>query len=388
MRYLILILFVLPLQISGQYTISGTVSNTRGEHLSFATVYIPGTAYAASTDDHGKYIITDVAPDQYTFIVKFVGYRVHTQDVTIHADQKIDVVLQGEIYNLDAVEILANRVGQKGPFTKQNLSKETLLKENLGQDVPFILQWTPSMVVTSDAGTGIGYTGMRLRGSDQTRINVTLNGVPVNEAESHNVFWVDLPDLMGSAQSIQIQRGAGTSTNGAGAFGGTVSINTAEVRVNPYVDIFSTLGSFNTQKLSVHVGTGLINDRYVIDGRYSTVHSDGYVDRANARLNSLFFSAARVSSKSSLRLNVISGKEITYQSWSGVPQAKVDNNQEGLVSHYDRNVGSLYKSDADSVNLFASDRKYNYYSYANQIDNYRQTYVQLLHSLALKPNLK
>ncbi|MBK9734229.1 MAG: Plug domain-containing protein [Saprospiraceae bacterium] len=263
-----------------------------------------------------------------------------------------NVSLSGGLYNLEAIEIQANRVGDKGPFTRQNLNKQQLQKENLGADVPYILQWTPSMVVTSDAGTGIGYTGMRLRGSDQTRVNVTLNGVPVNDAESQNVFWVDMPDLMGSVNNIQIQRGAGTSTNGAGAFGGTVSINTADVRVNPYIDIAATVGAFNTKKLNVNSGTGLINDRYTIDARYSTISSDGFVDRASANLNSLFFSAARLSSRSSLRLNILSGKETTYQAWNGVPESKISGDKTALSSHYSNNLGSIYKSMTDSVNLF------------------------------------
>ena len=187
------------------------------------------------------------------------------------------------------------------------------------------------MVVTSDGGTGIGYTGLRLRGSDQTRINVTINGVPLNDAESQNVFWVDLPDLMGSVNNIQIQRGVGTSTNGSGAFGGTVSINTADTRVNPYIDLAGTMGAFNTRKLSVSLGTGLINDRYLIDGRYSIIKSDGYVDRASADLHSIAFSAARITGRSSLRLNVLSGKEKTYQAWYGVPEAKVKGDDLSLI---------------------------------------------------------
>jgi len=244
------------------------------------------------------------------------------------------------------------------------------------------------MVVTSDAGTGIGYTGMRLRGSDQTRINVTINGVPLNDAESHNVFWVDLPDLMGSVRELQIQRGVGTSTNGAGSFGGTLSIQTNDVRVNPYLELNGTLGSFDTRKLSVKAGTGLINDRYTIDARYSLIKSDGFIDRATADLQSLNFSAARVTGRSSIRLNILHGSEVTYQAWYGVPQAKFENKPEALLTHYYNNVGSIYKNAADSVNLFASDERYNYYTYPQQVDNYRQTHFQLLHSLSVSPSLK
>jgi len=390
MRYLILILsFILTfLNLSGQFSIRGVVTNEKGERLSFATVFLVDSPHAASTDEKGYFIINNIPSGNYTLKTTFIGYQASIRPITINKDMTLDIMLEGEIYNLDQIEIQANRVGDTGPFTHQNLQKATLQKENLGQDVPFILQWTPSMVVTSDGGTGIGYTGLRLRGSDQTRINVTINGVPLNDAESQNVFWVDLPDLMGSVSTIQIQRGVGTSTNGSGAFGGTVSINTADTRVNPYIDLAGTLGAFNTRKLSVSLGTGLINDRYLIDGRYSIIKSDGYVDRAAADLNSFAFSAARITGRSSLRLNILSGKEVTYQAWYGVPEAKVKGDDIGLLNHYFNNQGSIYRSGADSVNLFSSDRRFNYYTHPGQVDNYRQTHIQLLHALSVNKFFK
>jgi len=390
MRYLFLILpfICCGYNVNGQFSIRGIVSNEKGEKLSFATVFIVNSPYAASTDEKGKFNINNVPPGNYTVKATFIGYRAYTRQISIDGDIILNILLEGEIYNLDQIEIQANRVGDSGPFTHQNIQKELLQKENLGQDVPFILQWTPSMVVTSDGGTGIGYTGLRLRGSDQTRINVTINGVPLNDAESQNVFWVDLPDLMGSVNNIQIQRGVGTSTNGSGAFGGTVSINTADTRVNAYIDLAGTVGAFNTRKLSVSLGTGLINDRYMIDGRYSIIKSDGYVDRASADLHSMAFSAARITGRSSLRLNILSGKEKTYQAWYGVPEAKVNGDVNGLLNHYYNNLGSIYKSDVDSANLFSSDRRFNYYTHPEQVDDYRQTHVQLIHALAVNKAFK
>jgi len=384
MRYLILIssfIFVC-VNLSGQFSIRGVVTNDKDEKLSFATVFLVDSPHAASTDEKGYFIINNIPSGNFTLKTTFIGYRAFIRTITVYQDMTLDIVLAGEIYNLDQIEIQANRVVDNGPFTHQNLQKATLQKENLGQDVPFILQWTPSMVVTSDGGTGIGYTGLRLRGSDQTRINVTINGVPLNDAESQNVFWVDLPDLMGSVSNIQIQRGVGTSTNGSGAFGGTVSIITADTRVNPYIDLAGTIGAFNTKKLSVNLGTGLINDRYLIDGRYSIIKSEGYVDRAAADLNSIAFSAARITGRSSLRLNILSGKEETYQAWYGVPEAKLKGDNTGLLNHYYNNLGSIYRSVADSVNLFSSDRRFNYYTHPGQVDNYRQTHVQLLYALS------
>ncbi|MFZ1748967.1 MAG: TonB-dependent receptor, partial [Saprospiraceae bacterium] len=272
MRYLYSFIFWIFLYptLFAQFSIQGKVTNEKGEKLPYATVFLEGTTRAAATDEQGKFLITNITQGTYSLKVTFVGYRSWMTEIDVTKDFSIDIVMRGEIYHLDKIEIQANRVGDKGIFSRQNLSKKELQKENLGQDVPFILQWTPSLVVTSDAGTGIGYTGLRLRGSDQTRVNVIINGVPLNDAESQNVFWVDLPDLMGSVNNIQIQRGVGTSTNGAGAFGGTVSINTADIRIQPYVDISGTIGAFDTRKIGINLGTGLLNHKYMIDARYST----------------------------------------------------------------------------------------------------------------------
>lgn len=390
MRYLFLfvIIFLSFFRLNAQFSLTGNVLNERGERLSFATVFLENTLIASATDDKGNYLLKDIPVGQYNFKVSFIGYQSFEQSIFIDTNKIFNIILSGEIYNLDQIEIQANLVGDKGPFTNSNFNKKALQKENLGQDVPYILQWSPSMVVTSDGGTGIGYTGMRLRGSDQTRINVTINGVPLNDAESQNVFWVDLPDLIGSVNNVQIQRGVGTSTNGSGAFGGTVGINTSDMRINPYIDVSAGMGSFNTKKLSLNVGTGLLNRKYVIDGRISKIKSDGYVDRASADLNSLFFSAARVTEKSSLRINILSGKEETYQAWYGVPEAKINGDSQSLLTHYYNNLGSIYKNTQDSVNLFNSDQRYNYYNYPDQVDNYRQSHVQLIHSLAVNQKFK
>ena len=189
--------------LKSQFSLTGSVKNEKGEMLTFATVFLENTSFAASSDERGNYIIKDIPFGEYNFKIIFIGYVTFQQKVLINSNKLFNIILQGEIYNLDQIEIQANRVADNGPFTKSNLNKKALQKENLGQDVPFLLQWSPSMVVTSDAGAGIGYTSMRLRGSDQTRINVTINGVPLNDAESQNVFWVDLPDLMGSVNNVR-----------------------------------------------------------------------------------------------------------------------------------------------------------------------------------------
>ncbi len=371
-----------------QHSLEGVIKNEKGEKLSFASVFLLETNFATATDDRGYYRINNIPSGDYECKISFIGYTPLIYKVSIFENVALNVTLSGEIYNLDQIEIQANRTDESGPFAKTNLGKAYLAKENLGQDVPFLLQWIPSVVVTSDAGTGIGYTSMRLRGSDQTRINVTINGVPLNDAESQNVFWVDLPDLMGSVKNIQIQRGVGTSSNGTGAFGGTVSISTHDHRVNPYLDISAGLGSFHTKKLQMSAGTGLLNGKYFAEGRLSYINSEGYIDRASADLSSLYFSAGKVTNKSSLRWNVMSGKEVTYQAWYGTPEAKLFGTVESLTNHYITNAGSVYKTTLDSLNLFNADRRYNYYTYPDQVDNYRQTHNQLIWSRALSNALK
>jgi len=264
-------------------------------------------------------------------------------------------------YLLSPIEVKAIRADDKAPFAKTNLRKEEIQKVNLGQDIPFILNQTPSVVINSDAGNGVGYTGMRIRGTDATRINVTLNGIPYNDAESQGTFFVNLPDFSSSVNSIQIQRGAGTSSNGTGAFGATVSLSTNELNAVPYAELNNSYGSFNTWKNTVKAGTGLIDNHFSVDARLSRITSDGYIDRANSNLQSFYLSGLYKYNKSSLRFNVFSGKEKTYQAWNGVPE-----------------------------NLLKTDRTYNSSGtdkpgdpYDNETDNYRQTHYQLFYDSKL-----
>jgi len=367
-----------------QHSISGRVTNAAGEGLIQASVFIENSYYAAITDDQGNYTLTNIPDGQYSLTASYVGYLTTSQAIDVPKDMTIDFNLGENV--LVPIEINANRVESDAAFAHTNIDSETLAKENLGQDVPYLLRWTPSAVVTSDAGTGIGYTGIRLRGSDATRINVTINGVPLNDSESHGVFWVDLPDFASSVDNVQIQRGVGTSTNGAGAFGGSISLNTNKVYENPYIHANATAGSFNTQKLSVNLGTGLLNGKYAVDGRYSIIKSDGYVDRATSDLKSWYFSAARMGKKSSLRLLAFSGHERTYQSWYGSPESRVSGTDQELQDYYDRNAWSF--SQADSINLFESGRTYNFYTYEDQVDDYQQDHYQLHYSLMPNNNLK
>ena len=267
---------------------------------------------------------------------------------------------------LEPVEVKAIRAGENSPFTKTNLTKKQIEKLNLGQDLPFILNQTPSVVVNSDAGNGIGYTGIRIRGSDASRINVTLNGVPFNDAESQGTFFVDLPDFTSSVGSIQVQRGVGTSSNGAGAFGASINISTNEVNLKPYVEFNNSYGSFNTWKNTIKVGSGLVSDHFTVDLRLSRISSDGYIDRAGSDLNSYYFSTAYLGKRNSIRFNMFSGKEKTYQAWYGVSEADLKTNR--------------------TINYAGMERPGE--PYDNETDNYKQDHYQLFYNLELTSRLK
>ncbi|MBK7376708.1 MAG: TonB-dependent receptor plug domain-containing protein [Chitinophagaceae bacterium] len=259
---------------------------------------------------------------------------------------------------LQPVEVQAIRAAEKAPFAKTDLTKKDIEKNNLGQDLPFLLTQVPSVVVNSDAGNGVGYTGIRIRGTDATRINVTLNGIPYNDAESQGTFFVDLPDFASSAGSIQVQRGVGTSTNGAGAFGASINLSTNELNKTFYVATNNSYGSFNTHKNNIQFGSGLLGNHFTIDGRLSSIRSEGYIDRAKSNLGSFYLSTAYTDDRHSLRLNVFSGREKTYQAWNGVPEY-----------------------------LLATERTFNSSGtekpgdpYDNETDNYTQTHYQLFYN--------
>ncbi len=269
-------------------------------------------------------------------------------------------------FELPTAQILATWAGQKTPMAFTNLSKEQLEKENLGQDIPNLIRLTPSIVESSDAGTGIGYTGVRIRGSDPTRINVTLNGIPLNDSESQSVYWVDLPDLASSTESIQIQRGVGTSTNGSGAFGGTISLNTNKLRTEPFAEISGTVGSFQTQKESIAAGSGLLNRHFSVQTRLSNIYSGGFIDRAFTKLNSVFVAVNYLGEKNSVQFNCIDGHEVTYQAWNGVPAQYIN---DARLRTY--NTAGTEKSGSP---------------HPNEVDDYRQTHYQLLYNQQFSKN--
>jgi iron complex outermembrane receptor protein len=315
------------------------------------------------TNEAGKFNLNSVASSG-TLTVSFAGFKTYSIAVD-RSTNDLRIELESSEFFLEPLEVRSIRASEKAPFAKSTVTKAEIEKQNLGQDLPFLLNRTPSVVVNSDAGNGVGYTGIRIRGSDATRINVTLNGIPYNDAESQGTFFVDLPDIASSVSSIQVQRGVGTSSNGAGAFGATINVSTNELNDKSYAEINNSLGSFNTWKHTVKAGTGLLNDHFTVDARLSQITSDGYIDRAATSLRSYYVSGAYVSKKASVRLNVFSGKERTYQAWNGVPEWELQNNRR-MNSAGTEKPGTPYE---------------------NEVDNYQQNHYQLFYNQAFNNNL-
>ena len=285
--------------------------------------------------------------------------------------QKIAADTIKKIQNIEG--IVVSRLRAKDNPSNTTVTKEVLGFKNFGQDMPTLLEFTPSVVTTSDAGAGVGYSGLRIRGVDASRINVTINGVPVNDPESHDVYWVNMPDLVGSVENIQIQRGVGSSTNGAAAFGASVNIKTSDIRSKAYARTDLAAGSFGTLKGTLQAGTGLLNNRFSLDARLSQIRSDGYLDRATSDLTSLGLTATYLTEKSIWKAVVLNGTERTYQAWYGTPESRYRGDSLGMLDYASRNGLSA----EETANLLNSGRSYNYYTYANQVDNYKQDNYQL-----------
>ena len=356
---LILLLTITTSSLLSQHSISGTVTNQQGEPLPWATIQIENTKYVATTNGEGYFEFKNLTPGVYFLKYSYVGFKSYRYGVTIvDKNMPASVALDPKEFLIDEITVSGTRIEESTPTTFSSIDKKEIEKNNLGQDIPYLLQQSPSMVVTSDAGAGVGYTYMRIRGTDQSRINVTINGIPVNDAESHGVFFVNMPDFASSIESVDIQRGAGTSTNGVGAFGASVNIYTDFRSETPYGEVNNSLGSFGTIRNTVKFGTGVLNRKFSFEGRLSNIQSDGYIDRASSDLKSYFFSGQYASGKNSLKFITFSGKEITYQSWTGIPRDSLETN-----------------------------RTYNPYTYENEVDNYQQTHYQLFYDRKINNKL-
>jgi len=357
------LLVMLPFMGVAQFKLSGKVTDqATNESLPGAHIRMLNTFNTAVSDKNGSFSISNIRPSSYSVVVSYLGFKNDTSLVDLNKNTVLEINLQPTAIMEDEVIVHATRAGNKTPVAYQNIEKKEIAVLNFGQDLPILLGNSISAVSTSDAGNGMGYTALRIRGTDMTRINVTINGMPLNDPESHNVFWVDLPDFATSTDNIQIQRGVGTSTNGASAFGASINLQSSHLKTVPYIELNSAAGSFNTFKNTLSLGTGLVKKHFGLDARISKLSSDGYIDRATSDLLSYYISGAFTSRKDLLRINVFSGKEKTYQAWDGVPSDILETNRtyNGTGAYYD-NEGNL---------------RY----YDNETDNYRQTHYQAIYS--------
>ncbi len=352
-----------------QRSITGVVHDAAtADPLPGATLTVADTRINAVTDEWGRFRLDKMPAGRVVVTTRFAGYATKS-DTLDESELFLEVRLEQVATLMGEVIVSATRSDSETPSTFQTLNRRSLERQNFGQDLPIALTWTPSLVTTSDAGTGIGYTGFRIRGSDPTRINVTINGIPLNDSESQSVYWVNTPDFLSSVQSLQIQRGVGTSTNGAGAFGATVNLQSLSFRPEPYAGLLTSFGSFNTRRLTAKLGTGLIGN-WSFEGRLSKVKSDGYVDRATSDLDAYYLSGGYFGKRTKAQLIAFGGHEVTYQAWYGVDSETMK------VSRTFNYAGAIYDS-------LGEVRQY----YGNEVDDYAQRHLQLHLYHELKPRL-
>ena len=348
------------MSIKAQVALKGQLKSDNGEVIPFATVGIKTSQISVITNAEGLFEIKGLKQQTYTLLFHCLGFLDRTEVLQIEADKTIEVVMEASNKQLEEVVVNANRVDKTSGMAFNNVDSETLKKQNFGQDAPYMLGQLTGVVVNSDAGNGIGYTGLRIRGSDGTRINLTINGVPVNDAESQATFFVNMPDLVSSTDNIQVQRGVGASSNGAGAFGASINFQTSQFNDKAYAKVISTYGSFNTRRNTLMAGTGLLNNKFTLDARASKITSDGYIDRAFSNLHSYYLAAGYYGKKSIIKFINFLGKEKTYQAWNYVPEdsIKMGNRTYNEIGAYTDASGKL-----------------NFYN--NETDNYQQNNFQL-----------
>lgn len=340
--------------LTGAQVIRGTIRTPNNTPIPYALVEVVPHAGGVSADAEGNYSLTLTTPGKYILRASQMGYRQAQQLVEAYPTDTVTThfILTDSIYFIPSdITIIGNRL----PIASNSISGKTLENNNFGQDIPILLAQQTSVSTTSDAGTGIGYTSLRIRGTDATRINVTLNGIPVNDAESQQVYWVDLPDLAASTNDITIQRGVGTSVNGAAAFGGTIDVDTRTPHPQPFIKATLAGGAFGTLRSSAQIATGTLGKGFAADARASYITSQGYIDRASSQLHSANINLSYTASTFYVYLMALHGKEKTYQAWYGVPADSIETNPT-------YNPAGNEKPDEP---------------YQNQIDNYAQTYCQL-----------
>lgn len=349
-------------ELAGSLQIFGKVTDEGGSPLVGATVIIENTLQGTTTDLNGWYSLRNLKSGSFNLVVTFIGYEKKVVEVNLDRDKSIDITLNLSSILGEEIVVSSTRASSRMPIAQTNLSKEEIKKTSSGFDIPYLLEMIPSVVATSESGTGVGNTAFRIRGTDLSRINVTVNGIPLNDAESQGVYWVNMPDFTNSVDNIQVQRGVGTSTNGAAAFGASVNFQTSTLTPEPFTKIDLNVGSFGTWKTAAMFGTGLINKSFSFEGRFSQLKSDGYIDRGNSDHRSVFLTGAWHTTKSLLRFNLIHGEEHTGITWTGTPGYMLESertyNPEGIYTDANGNI-AFYK---------------------DQKDNYVQTHFQLMYS--------
>ncbi len=364
----LIVLACLSWHVRAQYSFKGTVTGTDNTPLIGAHVVLDSRQRIA-TNENGSFVFQNISPGNYRVTVSYIGYTTYESVFRLVRDTVMNIILKESVTLSDAVVVAGVRATENTPATFTTMNKEDIEQRNQVQDLPYILEMEPSVVTTSDAGTGVGYTGLRIRGSDITRINVTINGIPLNDPESHAVYWVDIPDMAGSINSIQIQRGVGSSTNGAGAFGASMNMETNDLNDKPYGSVSMAGGSFNTWKTSFRAGTGMINDHWNFEGRASALGSDGYIDRASSQLKSYFIQGGYYDEKNLLKAVMFGGREKTYQAWYGIDRETMEQkrtfNWAGAILNDDRSI------------------RY----YDDQSDNYTQNHYQLHYSRVINSSV-
>ncbi|MCB9016140.1 MAG: TonB-dependent receptor [Lentimicrobiaceae bacterium] len=369
LRILLALLALLPFLTMAQITLKGRVQDEQtGNPLTGAHLKLNNRLVKTTTDDKGLFVIEGLKPGNYNLKVTFIGYHTWESLVELTENSTMRISMkQAPLFTEEAI-ITATRANDKTPVAYQNLTGKEISDQDQGRDIPFLLEQMPATVVTSDAGAGVGYSGFRIRGTDMNRINITVNGIPLNDAESHSVFWVNMPDFASSVGSLQVQRGVGTSTNGAAAFGASINLQTATPAPEAYGSITNATGSFNTWRHTVEAGTGLIKGKWAMDARLSRLSSDGYIDRATSDLKSFYVSGGYYGKSTIAKINVFSGKEITYQAWDGIPSEILDTNRtwNGIGQYTNYQGKSAF--------------------YENETDNYQQDHYQFILSQRLAAN--
>lgn len=370
-KFLFLSFFCLFLMtdLFSQIVVSGKITDLTGNILPGANIVCEPYNIGAVSDNKGNYSLTIPQSGLIKFRVSFIGYKPSIRAVQLRKNANIDFRLEEEHLITDEVVVSAIRASSKTPVAYTNMAKSELEERRTGNDIPYLISMSPSAVSTSESGTGLGYTALRIRGADPTRINITANGIPLNDSESQAVFWANMPDFSGSVEEIQIQRGVGTSTNGPAAFGATINLRTNNYQPIPLATISSAVGSFNTFINSVAVSSGLINNRFAFDARYSDLQSDGYVRRAFSDHHSLFLSGTMLGNNNMLKATIIHGNQQTGISWNGATKEEMT-----LDRRY--NSAGRYTDELGQVRF-----------YDKETDNYRQTHYQLAWSQSIANRL-